>query len=157
MYSIVKAVSNKTTEKEIILIKLDGKIYFWLVENGHIYMGIENNSNIEFKIQFSQEHFNDFIFILSQLILPILTFEDETFQLLELVTATISDTELIQLTSLANCQQILKKYEFSFKMDSLIYLLYYKDILVVVSKLRTMHNPKIKENILKSCIYPHNN
>lgn len=108
----------------------------------HEYM-----SEIVYKIVFSTEEFNDFLFIASNLILPSLCLSVNITNSL-LAASTSSSEELLQLSSYKGCESFVQKH----KLDdnSSIYLLYYRELLIIIQKLSSLYNPCIKEQYLNS-------
>lgn len=138
---IVACIAKNTEKKDAILKKEDESIvYFWSFSNTTVYIGIETISTTTYKIPFSLDEFNDFVLILSKLIMPTLCLKSEPFLLLEFVS-DFPPKEFLALKDFADVLKFLhsKKYNL-FDSTFATYILYYKEILLIVSMLKSLHN-----------------
>lgn len=147
---IVTEVAVKSTKNGMILQrKAENLVYFWSVKQIEdctiISMGIESSSEITTKVHFSLEEFNDFVLILSQLFLPTICFDFTMVQFLNKACSAPLN-EILELRTVENCDKFVSKYKLSF--ETIPYLICYKEILVVICKLKSLYNPNLKQKIL---------
>jgi len=146
------ATKNLQETKGIILERFE-TIYSWSVyyvnSNVRISFTIEISLETAYVITFSLDDFNDFIFVLSRSLIPSLCLQlNITNSLHKICTFSLNDLKCINTPE--DCNAFVKKNNLDEKIN--IYLLYYKEIIIIVHKLMTLYNPQIKAKIIEEII-----
>lgn len=145
---IVKTIALAKGDKGILIEKDVDLRYFWIYESSMkiVFLGIEKDPNIIFKIPFTLNEFNDFILILTQLLLPSLCIDIDAMKLLDFAS-NCSPNEIVQIKTFHQCSSYLESKNFPIPNNyHCAYLLYYKEIIVVLNRLKSMFNYDIKNN-----------
>lgn len=147
LLKIIKEIAARNYNHRDILIQRDCIIYFWnliCAENKPVVIfGIESNLEVIFKISFSLEEFNDFILVFGQLIIPSLCFQKSIISILDFA-ASSSYEDIIHFTSTNKlCTEFLRKHQLD--ESCTVYLMYYKEILIITHKIKTLYNKDIKK------------
>lgn len=146
---IVNNIANGITHDEtgIISTKEDGNIYYWCLNQGSICLGIKCESKIVLQHSFSLENFNDFVIILSQLILPTICFKDDVFKCLDFASGCAIET-LLKISNVNESVDFLKQTYSSSDHILAINLYYYLETVIIVKKMKSLYNFKPKKDIL---------
>jgi len=144
----IKFIAEEYPTNKGIILEKDNLMYFWTVKVNEstkeqiIILGIERSCDIIYKICFNQRSFNDFINILSHLILPSLN--SNCLYILHSAIVKCDLKQLIGFKNAENCRQFL--VEIDEKDENLIIsLMYYREILIIVSKLKSLYNSQYEE------------
>jgi len=144
--------NNLQDTKGIILSRYDA-IYAWCActvdSKLHVSFTIELSLETVYKVTFSLEDFNDLIFIFSKLLIPSLCLESNITNSLHRA-CTYSLNELKSLNTMEDCEAFVKKHNLDEKCN--IYLMYYKEIIIIVHKLISLYNPQIKINLIEDIL-----
>ncbi|MBM3939077.1 MAG: hypothetical protein FJ333_10570, partial [Sphingomonadales bacterium] len=142
---IVSAVAQSKTIKGLLLEKVENVLYNY---------DVSKNSESKYEVLFSicihgrtthtmildLDHLNDFVNLLCKLIFPFVSFSSDVENLLNLASNCELD-EIKKFSEMKNCINFVKTHKIT--NDYAVYLQYYLEIIIIVCKLKSLHNPEI--------------
>jgi len=111
---------------------------------------LEIAGDVKYSILFHLENFNDFVHIISQLLIPSVSINLRLHQLLQISCNNAEVEDIKNFSVRENCLKFLQNSNFDHTdhEDFFIYLNYYQELLIIVKKLISMFNPTPKVNNL---------
>lgn len=148
---IVSSIPFKTRNKSIIL-RRDDLIYYYDVtffdDVPRVALFIEFQNNLQLKTVFELESWNDFLNVISELLLPTLCLNEKLYEIINCVLEQESIETVLQFGETSECLKYLKssKYPKVPSTDLVTFskcLKYYREIIIILIKLKSLYNPQI--------------
>lgn len=148
---------NKEKKACFISREFENVNYFYEIKRNilkeyEICFKLEIAGDVKYSILFNLENFNDFVHIVSQLLIPSVSINSRVQQLLQIACNNSKIEDIKDFSIRENCLKFLQNSNFDQieLEDSSVYLNYYQELLIIVKKLMSMFNPTTKvNNILK--------
>ena len=148
--------ANNVKDKGEILSRDNELLYYWIgktfivdkSEQKVVKIGIQFKNDIIFEIVLTSSELNNLIFCLPQTILSSLCLKDTERSCMEFLTEQ-STVIIVSISDKKKCEQFIKK---NFVIDSVLkptirdLFLYYHEILLLIHKLKTLHNAKVQKS-----------
>jgi len=150
---IINAISEKSKKQKLILER-DHLTYSFLVtlidSKFQIALIVESNGNETFRAIFDLETWNDFINVLSELVPSTLCLDSKLSNVFEMATKS-SLNDIIAFKDINNCANFLKDIKFDNfnSYETAKCLKYYREIIIIVHKLKSLYNPALDETKIK--------
>lgn len=151
---IIKSIAEESNEVKGVVLERGTDLYYWSVKRQNeqvtVFLSIERNFETVLTIAFDNANFNDFINVISKLILPSVCTNSLTEYILHL--ATMRDLkDIISFKEPESCKLFLSEIKQS-EEHLITALMYYRDILILVHQMKSLINEEMEDSKIRTIL-----